>query len=396
MSIFALYKAFIVFNQGKIIGRKGAITTQTNNLKEKRTALFKDVYDCRGAARVPIQFQIGHEAALAYCGSDPRRAQWDENYVMPMASRICEELKADMCPITVGNRYAAVYQILGSKAFVMSEEGVIQHPEVVSLFEDEYDEFIKDPYAFIVSTALPRIYTALSKSPAQSALSLAEAFSAYNDYKLKQIIALGQIAEKYSLASFPLGGSTEAPYDFIADVLRSFSGISKDIRRCPEKIGEACEAVLPHMQKVAISKFSNNYCRTMIPIHMPPFMNMNFFEKYWWPSFKALTDYVFEAGSTCRLLLQGDVQRYRRTLNPDRKNSKRRSAAGGRKKTAAQSFLDIAGSTYFRAGVFIGHTYKYGALLPWSGPWLSGSSRPDNGAYNRNKFCRRLLASEHP
>ena len=49
-----------------------------------------------------------------------------------------------------------------------------------------------------------------------------------------------------------LGGAfaqTDAPFDFIADLLRSFTGMMMDIRRVPDKVEAACEAILPLMVK---------------------------------------------------------------------------------------------------------------------------------------------------
>ena len=281
-----------------------------NELKQERTGLFTDIYDGIRPKRIPIKIQLSHEAAIQYCKMDLKRTQWDSNAYFSFMDIVSAQLESDANPIQINVRTPAYYQILESKSFVMSSSGVIQHPEVKSMEAQEYDEFIADPYAFLLEKALPRIYKGFDGNPVKASLNLAKAMAASEDYKKAQLMAMAKINEKYSYAHFPLGGITEAPFDFLADVLRSFTEITKDVRRYPEKISEACDAVLPYMQKCAVSHLSSNYCRTMIPIHMPAFINTKQFEKYWWPSFSKLCQLIYESGSNCLLLLQGDMVRF--------------------------------------------------------------------------------------
>ncbi|TGE35119.1 uroporphyrinogen decarboxylase [Desulfosporosinus fructosivorans] len=281
-----------------------------NELKQERTKLFTDIYDGVKPSRIPIRVGVSQEAAIDYCKMDLKKTQWDTNAYFSFMDTVSEQLGCDVAPVSMNVRTPAYYQILESKAFVMSSSGVMQHPEVKSMEPEEYDEFIADPYAFLLEKALPRIYPGFGGDRIKASLNLAKAMKADEDYKKAQLIAMAKINEKYSYAHFPLGGITEAPYDFLADVLRSFTEIAKDIRRCPEKIAEACDAVLPYMEKCAVSCMSSKYCRTMIPIHMPAFMNTKQFEKYYWPSFLKLCQFIYESGSNSQLLLQGDMVRY--------------------------------------------------------------------------------------
>ncbi|WKY46800.1 uroporphyrinogen decarboxylase family protein [Eubacteriaceae bacterium ES3] len=294
----------------------GVCMIESQNRKTEKEQNLKDIYDGKKPARIPIHIQVGHEAAIEYCQLDLKKTQWDSSAYLSYLEPICQELSdADTFPVSMNVRIAATYQILEAKSFVMSSSGVLQHPEIHSMEQDEYDEFIADPYAFLVEKALPRIYKGLDGNPHQASLNLTKAFASFEDYKKSQLMTMGKLSGQYGFANFPTAGVTEAPYDFVADLLRSFSGISMDIRRCPEKISEACEAILPYMKKCAISKMSSNYGRTMIPIHMPAFMNTKQFEKFWWPSFYKLVDYIYESGSNCWLLLQGDMMRYIEYLN---------------------------------------------------------------------------------
>ncbi|WKY45149.1 uroporphyrinogen decarboxylase [Eubacteriaceae bacterium ES2] len=290
--------------------------TESLKRKEEKEKNFKDIYDGKKPARIPVHIQIAHEAAIEFSGLDLKKTQWDKDAYLSYLEPLCQELTdVDCFPVSMNVRIAAMYQILDAKSFVMSSSGVMQHPEMHSMEQDEYDEFIADPYAFMVEKALPRIYKSLDGDPRKASMNLTKAFASFEDYKKSQLMTMGKLSVQYGYSNLPTGGVTEAPYDFVADLLRSFSGISMDIRRCPDKIMEASEAILPYMKKCAVSKMSSNYGRTMIPIHMPAFMNNKQFEKYWWPSFYKLIEYIVDCGSNCWLLLQGDMMRYIELFN---------------------------------------------------------------------------------
>ncbi|MEG0379550.1 MAG: uroporphyrinogen decarboxylase family protein, partial [Eubacterium sp.] len=120
--------------------------------------------------------------------------------------------------------------------------------------------------------------------------------------------------KKYGKAPFPnVSTLTEAPYDFMADQLRSFTGISKDIKRMPEKVLAALDAVLPIMVKAGIpapGKPANKLNRVFIPLHMAPYMNKKDFERFYWPTFKALVDELDALGYGIDLFVEQDWTRF--------------------------------------------------------------------------------------
>src|SRR5690606_11609216 len=52
-----------------------------------------------------------------------------------------------------------------SRSFVMSKTGMIQHPEISGLEPEEYDEFIKNPFDFLVEKIMPRYNASLDADP---------------------------------------------------------------------------------------------------------------------------------------------------------------------------------------------------------------------------------------
>ena len=87
----------------------------------------------------------------------------------------------------------------------------------------------------------------LTDDPIESALVFTQAFLANQDIQSKHMQIVGQLRQKYSFFAPAPGSAAGAtvPFDYLADFLRGFTGIIQDVKKCPDKIVEACEAVLP-------------------------------------------------------------------------------------------------------------------------------------------------------
>jgi hypothetical protein len=271
--------------------------------------LFIDIDEGRIPKRVPVYTWMDITYIMQYAGVDLRRAQWDVENFKEMIEVGAKSFKSDINP-AVFTRLQPVYSILGAVNFVMSSSGQIQHPETRGMEAEEYDELIADPYKFTHDKILPRLYKNLDAPPAKRAMVFAKAMKAQSDI-YGQIFAHDALMNaKYGLADGRVGCQSIAPYDQIADQYRSFSGISADIKRRPEKVVEACEAVLPMMIKAGIKPHSSRQKRTFIPLHMAPYMRNKDFEKFYWPTFKKLVEALWDAGAAPLLFVEHDWSRF--------------------------------------------------------------------------------------
>lgn len=275
-------------------------------LQEERTQLFKDVYDGKQPKRVPMEISITWDAAIPYAGLDMRKDQWNPETFETFFDKVCADFQTDKAPIAPTLRHPGFYQVLDAKGIIMSKTGTMQHPEIHCLEVEEYDEFIADPYKCMVEKLLPRLFSALDDTPMRSALNFAKGYKAKCDSDAAMGAVAGKMIEKYGFAALPKGGMTEAPLDFMADFIRSFTGIIKDMRRNKEQVLAAVEAILPHMQKIGIVPASSRYARTFIPLHMAPFMKEKDFVKFWWPTFEKLMRYLAEHGAGVKLFVEQD------------------------------------------------------------------------------------------
>lgn len=286
-------------------------------LQQERIQIYTDFYNNTIPKRLPVQFSVAHHAIAEYSGVDVIEAQFDYSLLAKGAKQMCDLVYSDTCPVGgvgLATRTPAFYQLLDSQSFVMGNKGFIQHPEVIGMTEDEYDALIADPYAALLEIVLPRQHKALGlDNPIRmaKAVHMAIASKAADGAQLAPI--LGQLVGEYGYYPGPprgSGGFTAAPYDFLADQLRSFSEISKDIRRNRKKVAEACEALYPMMFKMGLPPNPSPRGAISTPLHMPTYMREKDFVEVWMPTYKRMVEQYAALGARVSAFCEHDWMRY--------------------------------------------------------------------------------------
>ncbi|SNS15729.1 hypothetical protein SAMN05446037_100532 [Anaerovirgula multivorans] len=280
-------------------------------LQKEREQLFKDLFDGKIPKRVPIHTSLPLEFCIQYAGLPLAETQWTLEGVEEALDKACQITSSDYYPIGF-SRYPAHLQILGSRAFVMGSSGFIQHPGVAGMEAIEYDELIKNPYDCIMEKVLPRLYPELDTDPITRSLVMAKAFKAFFDYVETYEKIDAKLIEKYGFHIVPKEsiGSVTTPFDFLTDFLRGFKGIAMDVKRNPEKVIEACEAVLPTQIKRGIPPVPSRYGYTFLPLHMGTYLRDSDFEKLYWPTFSKMVNTLAQAGQPCLIFCEHNWMRY--------------------------------------------------------------------------------------
>jgi uroporphyrinogen-III decarboxylase len=104
------------------------------------------------------------------------------------------------------------------------------------------------------------------------------------------------------------GGAAKAPYDAIGDTLRGTHGIMLDMYRNPDALIEACERFVPIMVEWGVSAVN----QTGVPLVFMPlhkgadgFMSNAQFEKFYWPTLKAVMLGLAEEGCIPLVFAEG-------------------------------------------------------------------------------------------
>ena len=277
-------------------------------LSKERLAIYRDIYRGNVPARVPVSNPLSLDAMVQYAGANVAEIYWDMTKAEAVFDKICTEFVADSMPGGT-RRYPSFYQLLGSKPFIMSSAGTMQHPEVAGMEVEDYDSFIENPYDCIIEKILPRLYTELGGDPQLRGFALGKAFRAWADEMVGVAMLRGKIAAKYGFPSIA-AGTTTAPFDTVADFFRGFSGIAKDMRRCPEKVGAACEAITPIMVKKGQLIAPAEMGVTLIPLHMAPYLRTKDAELYYFPTLQKQVEMLTEMGINVHLFVEANYDRF--------------------------------------------------------------------------------------
>ncbi|MCL1913202.1 MAG: uroporphyrinogen decarboxylase [Eubacteriaceae bacterium] len=280
-------------------------------LYEERSKLFHDLYGGIIPKRVPISVGIPCELCMQNANLDLGYTQWTQEGLPKAIDDVVQYMKTDTTP-SDAFRVPLFQHMMGSTGYVMSRSGFIQHPEISTLHADEYDEFIANPYDCLIEKILPRIYTNLDTDPLRRGLIFAMALQANTNYRAERARMTAGLQEKYGFFSNnPAHASRSlAPFDFISDYPRGFSNIVSDIKRYPEKVIAATEAVLPmlvHYAKPAVPSYMG---AAGMPGHMPTFMRTPEFEKFFYPSFYKLIHATAENGQQFSVFCEDNWMRY--------------------------------------------------------------------------------------
>ncbi|HHX75126.1 MAG TPA: uroporphyrinogen decarboxylase, partial [Firmicutes bacterium] len=187
-------------------------------------------------------------------------------------------------------------------------------PETVGMDVEDYDYLIEKPYDCLLERVIPRQYKALNpEDPVSMALALTKSYMGYAHDNQELAPVFAELVEKYGYYPGPPPGSngfTATPFDFLADQLRGFRNISMDIRRMPEKVLEACEALYPIVLKRGMPANPSNYGAVAMPLHMPTYMREKDFEKLYWPTFKRQLDEYASYGVHASIFCEDNWMRY--------------------------------------------------------------------------------------
>lgn len=202
------------------------------------------------------------------------------------------------------NRPLNAYKHLGFSPYFASPDGVtIQASDNTAIImDDELERFIADPNKFFREVAIARRYPELMKDYPADVTALKAA--------LKDIMAFATAGSKrdkalkktYQTPAICSGLPTSPPFDQYL-CYRGFKTALMDIRRRPEMVKEACEAMVPLF--AATDKKYPNFPWVMNPVVGATYLNPKQFENIFWPSYKKVLDSYIDRGGKVLVAMEG-------------------------------------------------------------------------------------------
>ncbi len=316
-----------------------------------RTKMYTDLYSGIIPERFPVNDGLGVEFIIQYCGKNLLTTQYEYSteLIFEMLDKVASELSNGDNLSAAWPRNPVALMFSRNVGFVMSKTGFVQHPEVCGFEAEEYDEFIKNPHEFMIDKIIPRLNPAYSDGGAAMTFAYMRQYMASVDVMGMFGKANAMLREKYGYFDPPAGttGMTAPPFDTLADFNRGFKNITLDIRRCPEKVLDAMEALMP--MAIYQQKTPNVHIlgATRIMTHMGVFLKQKDFDKFYWPTFNKLCHIAGERGQRAFLFCEGDWTRFIDNLSD--------LPAGARlwfEYGDAQKFKDQLGKKYILGGLY--------------------------------------------
>jgi hypothetical protein len=302
-----------------------------------RTGIIKDAIQLKKTPdRVPI-VPLEIFAPIQLSGHTGKEAMYDANILGQIYLDFTKEYDVDATGIAPMVMYGPAletldYQLYKWPGHGIKEELSYQFHEKEYMKAEDYDHFINDPsdYWFRIWMArtcgalaplaeLPPIYGTMELPMAGPYLCtlgappIQEAFQALlkaGRQSFEWIQTLGPYLGQIMASGYPFyaGGATKAPFDVLGDSFRGTTALMMDLYRRPEKVLEAVERITPLMIGTGVAGAqANNNPIVFIPLHKGAdgFMSNDQFEKFYWPSLKAVMLGLIENGCVPCCFVEG-------------------------------------------------------------------------------------------
>jgi len=306
----------------------------------RRTRRYYDIIKLQQPDRVPCHFTAGGFMPR-YAGMTCGDFFYDYGKTVAAHEKFYNDFEVDY-QVAGGALPGGVLDRLDYRLYSwpggdLPEDKPFQFNEKEYMRADEYDDLIVDPEAFLLRAFMPRAFGALEglrKMPLAlgatelpylpgllapfAAPGLRDALAALMEagqQMMDWMGVMGGIMNKLrSERGLPgvTGGASKAPFDFVGDSLRGTHGIMLDMYRQPEKVLEACERLVPLAVKMAVQGADASgvpVVRFTLHKGADNFMSPKDFERFYWPSFRAVLLGVIEEGIVPSLFVEGAYNR---------------------------------------------------------------------------------------
>jgi len=279
--------------------------------QKERTEVRSDLLAHKKPKRVFVNAGFSFEAACGLANIDIKTANYDMALVEQAFDKVCETFPSDTMPAGGAFRHAFHTQFMGSKNWRMGSNGTFQHPEIEHMSPDEYDELIKDPFKFIMETIGPRTASRWGDDPFAKGMRLAAGYMIQQKLNGDLMAIQRKLSAKYGYVQGLITHMTGAtvPFDWLSNGFRGFVGINRDVRRCPDKVKAAVNALLPLTLKRVIPPVTRPGLICFVPLHLGPFLNKKAFDDIYWPVMEKMTLELDKAGIACCFFVESNWTR---------------------------------------------------------------------------------------
>jgi hypothetical protein len=247
--------------------------------------------------RVPI-YSLVDNWAFNYAGYTIEEIFEDDEKHYKAFEKVAKDFYWDSMFTCVTSRAMNYVNALDGGSFTTKGIMQVETGQAMSMEPEEYDELIKDPYAFIRDVVAPRKYGLMRMEYSEEKYQkYTEAIDYFFRFRKLGATAVARLKGEVGIP-VSRGGVFWHPLDLILDYLRDFRGIMIDIKRNPNKLAEAAEAMTPMVIELCEMSYPKHIKGKSIfnPMHLPQFLRPKDFEKVYWPSYKKIVEHFASKG----------------------------------------------------------------------------------------------------
>ncbi|NTW72596.1 MAG: hypothetical protein HGA49_10210 [Eubacteriaceae bacterium] len=247
--------------------------------------------------RVPV-YSLVDNWAFTYAGYSIEEIFADDEKHYNAFEKVGKDFYWDSMFTCVTSRAMNYVNALGGGSFKNKGLMQVETGHAKSMEVEEFDELIKDPYAFIRDKVAPRKFALMSMEYSEEKYQkYTEAIDYYFRFRKLGGSSVGRMKNELAMP-ISRGGVFWHPIDLILDYLRDFQGTMLDIRRNPNKLIEAAEAMTPMIIELCEAAYPQHLEGKSIfnPMHLPQFLRPKDFEKVYWPSYKKIVEHFAAKG----------------------------------------------------------------------------------------------------
>lgn len=275
-------------------------------LDQKRENLMKAL-NREGADYVPTMLAASC-AMVAWAGKKVTDIIFDADAYVKAMTDVFEVMWGDANTFSgtlFTQRIESVLEPLQNK---FGPDGVTpEHVQLPMMERDEYDELIKDPNFFVSEVLLPRKYPRFYEDR-EFAKETLRVVAEDKFYAMAYLMGLQSkvLNEKYGITDIANFAEVFSnPVDTIFDYLRGFKGTLTDLRRQPDKVKAACDALWESYNMPKLSRPVAPFPYACHMTHIPAYLSPKQFDEIYWPYEKQWIERAAAAGSKVWIMLEG-------------------------------------------------------------------------------------------
>lgn len=284
---------------------------QSDNILQERIDRFLAAVRSEKPDRIPVLLQA-ETFQIAYGGYTAEACINDLDTEIKCCSKTFEDIYCDGATMFGFMRPEKMYQVIGEGTYFVSEDGTtMQHREKAPMKFEDYQKLIEDPKSYIINDYFSQRYSIFDCGYEEKKQKLTQVVAVFLE-GMQGIARKGEYMRNVMHIPLLYGANSIAPLDIIFDFLRGFKNTLTDIRRKPQVVKEATEALylvcdaMANPPGVPASEFPFMFN----PLHIPTFLSPRQFGDLYWPTYSKIIAKYFERGGKIHIFLEGNWEHF--------------------------------------------------------------------------------------